>query len=118
MLALYMDHEKIPGTELQSLLHEKVQDLYENRGTISFTKSRGQEIPKRKYDNAIQESLQNWKKKYSTMNIRKVKPKSSIVGNHLVYSVKVADDNSLSLKEILVVHGNEDGLIDKVRKIR
>lgn len=97
--------ESLPSDE-QSILRQ-IFNLFGNR---SFMRHHAQAFDQFVIANAYAAEEAEFKKTVEVVNRSSVPKGSNVISSHVIYNVKIQDENSLKLKAHIAPHGNEDSV--------
>lgn len=97
-----------PGQDLRSTGKDLIQTYYKAFGNTEFMLHPAQGLPPFATQNAYDKEERSFKKIVKDVPVSRVPKNANIVSSHVLYKVKKCDDNSLTLKARIAVHGNKD----------
>lgn len=102
--------------QLASTKEVEIDRIYRTIGHDQVTLKKLSFAPPWLMKESYEKEATNWEGAYEEMNETEVPKGANIVGSHVLYKIKVSEDNSLKLKARICPHGNEDREKDTVRK--
>lgn len=98
----------LPGVELSSTEKEALQSYYDQFNSKEFLLHQAQGLPQFVTQNAYSIEEINFKKIFKEVHFSDIPADANIISSHVLYKVKVNDDNSLMMKARIGPHGNKD----------
>ena len=96
---------RLPSSEQQTL-----QLLLDTFGNKPFMRHHAQGFDQACMDNAYAVEEDGFKKTVKLIPRDQVPANSNVINSHVIYKVKINDDQTLKLKDRIAPHGNEDSL--------
>eukprot|EP00178_Gracilaria_changii_P016074 TRINITY_DN453_c0_g1_i1.p1 TRINITY_DN453_c0_g1~~TRINITY_DN453_c0_g1_i1.p1 ORF type:complete len:311 (-),score=40.62 TRINITY_DN453_c0_g1_i1:1250-2182(-) len=100
--------ELLPGTELTSTDKEALKFYFDMFNTKEFLLYQAIGLPQFITQNAFATGEDNFKKIVREVHVSRVPANANIISSHVLYKVKIKDDNSLMMKARIAPHGNKD----------
>ena len=103
------------AVELFSSEQSDLKPMFEHFGNKPFLAYQAQGFPSYMLHNAYHEEEESFKRTVRVVARSTVPSNANVISSHVIYKIKVNDDESLKLKARIAPHGNEDSLKHEMR---